>query len=107
MSNLRPLAMQAIAHWKEHLPQMHARLLETGQLENEALRAAEQTLQEEADLIGQGFQSTEAWEMVREKYLFLPEEPETTPEPEEDEGYKTMAAHYRDLGRLGMDEADE
>ena len=95
-TRLRPLAMQAIEHWKEFLPNKYAALKEAGMLNSEALKAAEMTLDEEAQLIAQGFPPEAAWEVVREKYVFQPEwedyegeEDETDyEEPPESEGYR-------------------
>jgi hypothetical protein len=89
--DLRPLAFQAIEHWKEFLPAMYRRLNKAGMLHKEAMLAAEKTLDEMAELMSQGFPSEAAWEIVRETYLFRPEEPGTTPEPEESEGYRLAA----------------
>lgn len=107
MSNLRPLARQAIAHWKEHLPKMHASLQQAGTLESTALLAAETTLQDQATLVEQGFPPEAAWEMVRERYVFLPEEKGNSPEPEMDEGYATAVGINRGLGNLGMPEDEQ
>lgn len=103
--NLRPLAHQAIQHWKEFLPKMYARLKKAGTLESEALRAAEQTLEDQAVLMDQGIPQLSAWEMVRERYIFMPEEPGATPEPENSEGYLVA----RDINRLlcGIGQEDE
>ena len=43
---LRPLALQAIEHWKEHLPKKYKALKQAGTLNSEALKAAEMTLDE-------------------------------------------------------------
>jgi formate dehydrogenase maturation protein FdhE len=69
-------------HWREFLPKMVAELESTGQLHSQLLKAEEQT-DEDLDsmrrhLIQQGLTAQQAhdraWEMVRERYLFLPPE---------------------------------
>ena len=85
---LRPLAQQAIAHWKEHLPKMHKAMKAAGTLEQAALDAAERTLAEKAELEARGYPPEAAWEVVRERYLFRPEEPGNSPEAEDSVSYK-------------------
>ena len=63
-AKLRPLAAQAIPHWKAHLPKMYARLKEAGALEQAALDAAQQTMDEKVNLMHQGIPEDAAWEMV-------------------------------------------
>lgn len=87
-TRLRPLAVQAIEHWKEHQPTKYAALKQAGTLNAEALKAAEMTLDEQASLMEQGLPAEAAWEMVREKYLFLPEEDGASEEAEDSAGYK-------------------
>lgn len=74
--NLQSWISQAREHWEEHLPAKFESLKEAGTL-GQALRdAAEQTHREMSVLEERGFRDHEAWEMVREKYLFLRAEPE-------------------------------
>lgn len=87
-TRLRPLAVLAIEHWQEHLPKKYAALKTAGTLNSEALKAAEKTLDEQAKLIEQGMPAEAAWEMVRETYLFLPEEDGASEEAPESDGYK-------------------
>ena len=84
---LRPLALQAIEHWKEHLPKKYKALKQAGTLNSEALKAAEMTLEEQASLIAQGFPAEAAWEMVRELYVFQPEEEGASEEAPASSGY--------------------
>ena len=86
-TRLRPLAIQAIAHWKEHLPKKYKALKQAGTLNSEALKAAEMTLDEQAELIAQGYPPEAAWEMVREQYLFQPEEEGASEEAPASSGY--------------------
>ena len=69
-------------HWREFLPKLVVELEATGQLHSKLLKAEEQT-DEDLDslrrhLIQQGLTAQQAhdraWEMVRERYLFLPPE---------------------------------
>ena len=50
--------------------------------------AADQTQDELETLMKQGFPYQEAWEMVRELYLFPPEEDGASEEAPDSEGYK-------------------
>ena len=84
---IRPLALQAIEHWKEHLPKKYKALKQAGTLNSEALKAAEMTLDEQAELIAQGFPAEAAWEMVRELYVFQPEEEGASEEAPASSGY--------------------
>lgn len=84
---IRPLALQAIEHWKEHLPKKYKALKQAGTLNSEALKAAEMTLEEQASLIAQGFPAEAAWEMVRELYVFQPEEEGASEEAPASSGY--------------------
>lgn len=106
MSNLRPLARQAIEHWREHRPQMYERLKKAGTLESEALKAAEQTLEEQATLIEQGIPPDAAWEMVRERYVFLPEEEGASEEAPPTEGYLMARDLNRMMRNLGTEDED-
>lgn len=78
---------QALAHWREHRPQMVARMVEAGTLQESLTAAAQSTAKEIRDLVRQGFNQTEAWEMTRENHLFL------APEPEQDEAMEQSAGH--------------
>ena len=69
-------------HWREHRPKMVRELEQTGRLRLMLLEAEEKTKDEMAtlrmDLIRRGSTAqqaqTQAWEMVREKYILLPPE---------------------------------
>jgi len=63
------------AHWTKHLPQMTAQLQARGELDAAVARAAQQTRDEMIDLMP-AMDFWAAWELVREKYAFLPAEPE-------------------------------
>jgi hypothetical protein len=67
---------QANAHWKEFRPTLYASLEKSGELEAALEDAAERTYREMTELEDQGFDHQGAWEIVRERYLFVPEEDE-------------------------------
>ena len=71
--NLQNWTSQAKAHWKQHQPEKFRQLADAGMLEAALQHAAEQTLLETSQLEAAGFQPDEAFQMVRENYLFPPE----------------------------------
>jgi hypothetical protein len=71
---LSPWAEQAKAHWKEHRPRMYAELEKAGTLDEAAEKAATQTKDDLCSAIEDGMDYYAAWEMLRERYLFLPTE---------------------------------
>lgn len=91
---------QARAHWEEHLPKMYARLVESKRLLPELTEAAEATAGALQTLVNQGFNRQEAWEQVREQYLFLPPEPAANESPAPSQGYAAMMDYNRTLGSL-------
>lgn len=95
---------QARAHWKEHLPKMFARLTKAGTLETALTEAAQATSQGMRALTTQGATQTEAWEQVREQYLFLPEEPAPEEKQPQSQGYRAHRELMQGLGSLGMSE---
>lgn len=86
-TRLRPLAAQAIQHWKEHTPKRYKALKAAGTLNEEALNAAAMTLDAQAELIAGGYPPEAAWEIVREEYLFVPEEEDASEEAPPSPGY--------------------
>jgi len=82
MKALTQYGRQAEKHWREHLPKMVRELEAKGQLNQMLLEAEEKTKDEMATLRTELMQRgstaqqahTQAWEMVREKYIFLPPE---------------------------------
>jgi hypothetical protein len=65
---------EARDHWRRFQPTKFKELQKAGKL-NQALReAAERTHREMSELEASGYRNHEAWEMVREKYLFPPQE---------------------------------
>ena len=83
MKTLTQYGRMAEQHWRQFLPKMVAELEATGRL-NEMLLAAEEQTESELDslrrhLIQEGLTAQQAhsraWEIVRERYLFLPPEP--------------------------------
>lgn len=78
--NLKNWISQAKAHWQEHQPTRFRQLQEAGTLGKALTDAAEQTYRETSELEWSGFQPDEAFQMVRERYLFPPGET-VTPAP--------------------------
>ena len=82
MKALTQYGRQAEKHWREHLPKMVYELEAKGQLHQMLLEAEEKTKDEMATLRTELMQRgstaqqahTQAWEMVREKYILLPAE---------------------------------
>ena len=82
MSELTQYGRMAEKHWREFLPRMVRELESRGQLHQMLLEAEEKTKDEMATLRTQLMQQgstaqqaqTQAWEMVREKYVLLPPE---------------------------------
>jgi hypothetical protein len=82
MKALTQYGRQAEKHWREHRPKMVRELEAKGQL-NQMLLAAEDATKDEmatlrTELMQRGATAqqahTQAWEMVREKYILLPPE---------------------------------
>jgi hypothetical protein len=82
METLTQYGRMAERHWREFLPKLVAELEANGRLHSQLLKAEEQT-DEDLDslrrhLVQQGLTTQQAhdraWEMVRERYLFLPPE---------------------------------
>jgi uncharacterized protein YggE len=82
MTPLTQYGRMAEKHWREHLPKMVRELERKGLLQRMLLEAEEKTKDEMAtlrlELMKQGKTAqqanTQAWEMVREKYILLPTE---------------------------------
>ena len=82
MKPLTQYGLMAEKHWREFRPKMVTELEMTGRLHEMLLEAEEQTDKEldqiRRQLIQQGLTAQQAhdraWEMVREKYIFLPPE---------------------------------
>ena len=79
--NLKVWQSQARASWKEHNPTLYKELNRSGKLGQALKEAAERTHAEMSDLEAAGHSNQDAWEMTREKYLFLPAEPTKDEEP--------------------------
>ena len=71
--NLQNWKDQAQAHWKEHQPERYHELEAAGALDSALQYAVDQTYAEVSQLEDSGFQPDEAFQMVRERYLFPPE----------------------------------
>ena len=80
---------QARSHWRENQPKRFKALKSSGQLERALRAAADQTASDMRELAPQvGHDS--AWEMVRERHLFPPEDPGNSPEATASAGYRAM-----------------
>ena len=83
MTTLTQYGRMAEKHWREHRPKMMRDLERKGLLQEMLLEAEEKTkhqmvtLRMELMKMGKTAQQaqTQAWEMVREKYILLPTEP--------------------------------
>jgi len=67
-------ASQTKEHWKKHRPKLYQGLQKSGRLDEAARRAVSLTEDELGELIEKGLHFDQAWELVREKYMFLPSE---------------------------------
>ena len=74
--NLQNWISQARESWKENNPGLYKELNRSGKLGTALKEAAERTHAEMTELEDAGHSNQEAWEMTREKYLFLPAEPQ-------------------------------
>lgn len=82
MTPLTQYGQLAEKHWREHCPKMVRVLKQKGLLHQMLLEAEDKTKDEMAtlrmELMKQGKTAqqaqTQAWEMVREKYILLPQE---------------------------------
>ena len=92
---------QARSHWKEHQPKRFKALQKAGALEPELRAAAELTANDMADLTPQVGRES-AWEMVRERYLFPPEERGNSPEAPASPGYRMAVAANEGMASIRM-----
>ncbi|MES9942079.1 MAG: hypothetical protein ABW104_12120 [Candidatus Thiodiazotropha sp. 6PLUC2] len=104
--NLHNWISKAKEHWKEFQPTRYQELKESGQLEQALQQAAEQTHLEMSELEEAGYQNHEAWEMVRERYLFLPEEPGLEDEEEYSEGVRLYQEGVAIMNQLLQDQEE-
>ena len=82
MNALTQYGRMAEQHWREHCPKLVRELEAKGQLQPMLLEAEEKTKDEMATLRTELMQRgataqqahTQAWEMIREKYILLPSE---------------------------------
>lgn len=84
--NLQNWIIQARASWKAHNPTYYNELNRSGMLGITLKEAAERTHAEMMELEDSGYSNQEAWEMTRERYLFL--QAELEPDEVESEGVK-------------------
>jgi hypothetical protein len=82
MNTLTQYGLMAEKHWREHRPRMVRELEAKGQLQTMLAEAEQKTKEEMADLriklMKEGLTAQQAhdraWEIVRERYILLPEE---------------------------------
>lgn len=83
-------AHAAAEHWRKYRPKMYAELVAGGQLERRANKAAKLTREALVESIHNGMPYDQAWEAVREMWMYLPneedvpnlgEDPEGRPDP--------------------------
>jgi glucose-6-phosphate-specific signal transduction histidine kinase len=80
MKPLTPYGLMAEKHWRAFFPRMVAELERQGRLHEMLLEAEEKTDEEldrtRRDLMARGLTAQQAhdqaWELVRERYIFLP-----------------------------------
>lgn len=97
---------QAREHWKEHRPQLFARLTKAGTLEKSLTEAANATSQAMQSLQAQGATWQEAWEQTREQYLFPAEEAEQAPRMPRSPGYLARLELMQGMASLGQPPED-
>lgn len=93
---------QARAHWQEHQPKRYLELKQSGQLLQALTEAADQTAAEMKQLTDQGASYTEAWQAVREEYLFPPQESQASEEAPKSPGYQAMQEFNQGLSSLTL-----
>ena len=71
---LNSLALQAKEHWKKVRPKLYQSLKESRKLDQAAQRAADLTSERFGQAIENGLSHDQAWELVREQFVFLPSE---------------------------------
>lgn len=98
--------LEAHDHWQEHRPKMYRESLKAGKLPSALKTAAQRTAHEMDQLMEAGYTHHQAWEAVRQTYLFLPEEEGVTEEPEPDpfwELHKEMMELQREIYQAEAD----
>lgn len=94
----------AKAHWKDNQPKRYRRLVKAGTLDEEARAAARLTATAMQEWLDLGASRDEAFQAVRERYLFPPAEPGAWEEAPDSEGQKAMAEMVRTLQESNEDE---
>ena len=93
---------QANEHWKENQPSRYKALTSSGQLATALRQAASDTANDLQVLTDEGFSPDQAWEMVRERHLFPPEEPGASEEAPDSEGYRIARDANEALNSISM-----
>jgi hypothetical protein len=68
------LLQMARQHWQEHRPALFAGLKKMSRLEETLQTAVRQTLEAVEVLIGRGMRPMEAWQVMKEEWILVPEE---------------------------------
>ncbi len=92
--NLQNWISQARESWRENNPALFKELNRSGKLGAALKEAAERTHAEMSELEAAGYSNQEAWELTRERYLFLP------PEPTKDEVASRGASLFNEANDL-------
>lgn len=76
------LTQETIQHWKNFLPGLAANLEANGVLEEQARKAARETLDHVAQRVKEGLHPMEAYQLMRNDWCFLDPKDWGEPEPE-------------------------
>ncbi len=76
--SLTPMHLYCLYHWATYRPKMCRKLEARGELLDNVMAAARDTESAMADLMNKGMKYHEAWEVMREEWVLLPDE-ETVP----------------------------
>ena len=98
--------LEAHDHWKEHRPKMYQEFLEAGKLPSALKTAAQRTAHEMDCLMEEEYTHHQAWEAVRETYLFRPEEEGVRREAEPDDFWELHIELMEVSRKISRAEAD-
>jgi hypothetical protein len=98
--NLESWMSQASSHWKEFQPTRYKELVKSRKLEAALRDAAERTYAEMTELEAKGFREYEAWEMVRNEYLFPPPEAKLKAKWDQEPVASEAARMFNEIARL-------
>jgi hypothetical protein len=72
--SVEELQTLARRHWQQHRPKLCAELKQQGRLEGMLRRAAERTVEGVALMVSRGVTPLEAWQVLREEWILVPQE---------------------------------